>query len=151
MTAIGLPCDIVIVRDIVAQFELSVRSNARGLHSVAETEALELLTNGIPVLITHQEQRRVAMVAAWQKVDSMRERVKALRRVSVIMMRVLRAIGGTPLVDPDEPPPTPRQVQSKRHAKCNDYPDEREPIELTHETIESHARANGLFVEEPSP
>ncbi len=138
---------LAVVRDELAKIEHKLRVDGHSLEKAVDAHTHELLTYGIGDLPgTNDEERRARYAECWAYAERGRVRAAALTRLSTILIRVLRVIGGKPIFDNDAIPPTVRQ--SKETLRV-DTPDEsRESITLDRYNIETHARIQGILCEE---
>lgn len=134
------------VRGIIAEFEHRMRRDGHGLRIVAENDAIALLTKGVdvPEKATTAE-RATAFAEAWQRIDAARVRAAAMIRVSLILTRVLRAIGGTPIFDVEAIPLTSRMAKLAMREQDEG---EREPIALDKDKLKTEAQKHGLWKDE---
>ena len=139
---------IECTRTIIAEFEHRCRTEGVALDKAIDAHTKELLTHGVGLPGASDEYRAQCMKESWAYADRGRVRAAALTRVSRVLIRVLRAIGGEPIYDRDAVPPTVRDAKRLMHIEDTGI-DERESIQLPPiSVIEQEARAHGLLVEE---
>lgn len=122
----------------LAAYEHKMRSEGASLAHEVELHRDELLRYGVNLPGATAEYKAQAMAEALAHAERGELRAEVMKQVSVIVARVLRAMGGTLIPDRDCVPPTRRQP---RH-------DEREPIKLPPiEVVTQVARDNGILQE----
>lgn len=137
---------LAVVRDELARFEHRCRVGGHSLDKAVDAHLNELLTYGISGAPgSTDEERKARLAECFAYADRGRIRAAALTRLSAILLRVLRVIGGKPIFDDEVIPPTMRQTKELLQGESSDS---RESIVLDRETIEREAGKHGILAKE---
>jgi hypothetical protein len=130
-----------VVRSELAQYEHRMRTDGASLVCAVEKHTDELLRYGVTLPGASEEYRAQSMAEACAYAERGKIRAAALTRISIIVARILRAIGGEMIYDRDALPPTVRQTRY----------DERGPMTIAPiEVVTQAARDNGILQEDES-